>query len=104
MATVKDTRISFRTNRELRDNASEILDRLQLDMSTALNIFLGQIVEKETLPLDFSNRKKELALLEKMLDEAEADIHTGRVYSLDDAFQKVAESGIKYDTTRHHPN
>jgi len=46
------TTIQISTDTELKDKAQTILDDLGLDMSTAFNIFLEQMVDKETLPFE----------------------------------------------------
>jgi len=47
-----DTNINVRTDSELKARAQAVLADLGLDMSTAINIFLRQIVYKEALPFD----------------------------------------------------
>ena len=44
------TNINIRTDRELKTKAQVILNDLGLDMSTAINIFLKQVVYQETIP------------------------------------------------------
>lgn len=45
-----DTRIQVRTNRHLKDQATQTLDRMGIDMPTAINMFLTQIVRERRLP------------------------------------------------------
>ena len=42
--------INIRTTSELKDNANNVLTRLGLDMSTAINLFLTQVVDKNAIP------------------------------------------------------
>jgi len=48
------TTINISTDTELKAKAQAILDDLGLDMSTAVNIFLTQMVDKETLPFEIA--------------------------------------------------
>ncbi|CAM3073650.1 type II toxin-antitoxin system RelB/DinJ family antitoxin [Actinomyces slackii] len=45
-----DTRIQVRTNRQLKERATRTLDRMGIDMPTAINMFLNQIVHDQRLP------------------------------------------------------
>jgi addiction module RelB/DinJ family antitoxin len=49
------TTIHINTNAELKAKAQAILDDLGLDMSTAVNIFLSQVVENETFPFGINS-------------------------------------------------
>lgn len=48
------TNINIRTDGELKSRAQEILNDLGLDLSTAINIFLRQLVQKEGIPFEIS--------------------------------------------------
>ena len=52
------TNINVRTDGELKANAQKVLNRLGMDMSTAINIYLVQIVEKGGIPMDLTVRKQ----------------------------------------------
>ena len=56
--------INIRTTSELKDNANNVLTRLGLDMSTAVNLFLTQVVDKNAIPfpLTVSSGKKQARL------------------------------------------
>ncbi|WP_199912548.1 MULTISPECIES: type II toxin-antitoxin system RelB/DinJ family antitoxin [unclassified Actinomyces] len=45
-----DTRIQVRTNSQLKEQATRTLDRMGIDMPTAINMFLSQIVHDQRLP------------------------------------------------------
>lgn len=45
-----DTRIQVRTSRQLKDQATQTLDRMGIDMPTAINMFLNQVVHDQALP------------------------------------------------------
>ncbi|MDD4628882.1 MAG: type II toxin-antitoxin system RelB/DinJ family antitoxin [Candidatus Peribacteraceae bacterium] len=44
------TTIQVRTGEQTKKSAMQILDRLGLDLSTAINIYLVQIIEKKGIP------------------------------------------------------
>ena len=46
--------INIRTTNELKTNANEVLHKIGLDMSTAVNIFLTQVVNKRAIPFELS--------------------------------------------------
>ena len=48
------TNINVRTDTELKAKAQSILSDLGLDMSTAINMFLNQIVYKQAIPFEIN--------------------------------------------------
>lgn len=46
------TTIQVRTNEKIKKTAQHILAKLGLDLSTAINIYLVQIIEKKGLPFE----------------------------------------------------
>ena len=46
--------INIRTTNELKINGNEVLHGIGLDMSTAVNIFLTQVVNKRAIPFELS--------------------------------------------------
>ena len=48
------TNINIRTDRELKIKAQSVLADLGLDMSTAINAFLNQVVHKHAIPFEIS--------------------------------------------------
>ncbi|MEO0045905.1 MAG: hypothetical protein RL705_1096, partial [Bacteroidota bacterium] len=54
--TVKDDYIRVRTNKELKKKATEIVESMQLDMSTVINMTLDQIVRHGSY-VKFSDKK-----------------------------------------------
>jgi len=48
------TNINIRTDSELKAKAQSVLADLGLDMSTAINVFLKQIVYKQAIPFEIS--------------------------------------------------
>ena len=48
------TNINIRTDSELKAKAQSILADLGFDMSTAINVFLKQVVNKQAIPFEIS--------------------------------------------------
>lgn len=46
------TTVSVRTDKEVKDNAEKVLAELGLNLSTAVNMFLRQIVRENGIPFD----------------------------------------------------
>ena len=44
--------INIRTDSEVKHNAQKLFESLGLDMTTAVNMFLRQAINKKTLPFD----------------------------------------------------
>jgi DNA-damage-inducible protein J len=55
--------INIRTDSELKTNAQSVLAELGLDMSTAINIFLKQIVNRQAIPFEIKKADKKTAKL-----------------------------------------
>ena len=58
---METTNINIRTNSELKSQAQEVLAGLGLDMSTAINIFLRQVVYREAIPFEINKPKDAVA-------------------------------------------
>ena len=57
------TNINVRTDSELKTKAQSVLADLGLDMSTAINIFLNQIVYKQAIPFQINKPENKPAKL-----------------------------------------
>ena len=55
--------INVRTDSELKTKAQRILMDLGLDMSTAINIYLSQIVHRQAIPFVITKSGKKIARL-----------------------------------------
>lgn len=51
---MSNANISIRTNAELKEKAQAALADLGFDMTTAINVFLRQVVYKRAIPFDIS--------------------------------------------------
>ena len=47
---IKDDEIRFRENSEIKKRATAIINSMGLDLSSALRMFLRQVVKKKTIP------------------------------------------------------
>ena len=56
MKAQNDVRVTFRVNRDLKEEAENLFDRLGMNMSTAYNIFLRKAVEESAIPFPVSSR------------------------------------------------
>ena len=54
------TNINIRTDSELKIQAQGILEDLGLDLSTAINVFLRQVVRTEAIPFTISRSSKQI--------------------------------------------
>lgn len=57
------TNINIRTDSELKAKAQIVLSELGLDMSTAINVFLTQVVYKNAIPFEIAKPVKKTAKL-----------------------------------------
>ena len=48
------TNINIRTNSELKAKSQAVLTDLGLDMSTAINVFLNQVVYRQAIPFEIA--------------------------------------------------
>ena len=57
------TNINIRTDSELKAKAQSVLADLGLDLSTAINVYLNQIVYKQAIPFEISKPTQRKAKL-----------------------------------------
>lgn len=57
------TNINIRTDSELKARAQSVLTDLGLDMSTAINVFLRQVVHRQAIPFEISKLNAKQAKL-----------------------------------------
>lgn len=50
MKVQNDVRVTIRVDKALKDRAEDLFDRLGLNMTTALNVFLRKAVDEEAIP------------------------------------------------------
>lgn len=77
--------VNIKMDEDVRNQAKELFNKMGLDMTTAVNIFLIQSIREQKIPFQISAVKNEMTaeemekLIAKKLQEAEADIDNGRV-------------------------
>ena len=50
MRVQNDVRVTIRVDKDLKDRAESLFDRLGMNMTTALNVFLRKAVDEEAIP------------------------------------------------------
>ena len=50
MRVQNDVRVTIRVDRDLKNRAESLFDRLGLNMTTAMNVFLRKAVDEEAIP------------------------------------------------------
>lgn len=56
VAAKKTASVFTRVSPELKKQAEEVLDQLQIPMSTALNMFLQQVVNQQGIPFEITTK------------------------------------------------
>jgi addiction module RelB/DinJ family antitoxin len=90
MKAQNDVRVTIRVDKDLKEKADVLFERLGLNMSSALNVFLRKAVEESAIPFAVSVKK--------------ADFVSG--YSADDitsAFTKIVGSEIAENQKKGFP-
>ena len=54
MRVQDDVRVTIRVDKNLKDRAEALFDRLGMNMTTALNVFLRKAVDEEAIPFPVS--------------------------------------------------
>ena len=88
MTVKSDTNMNIRTNQSIKRQAQQIFTELGLDMSTAVNIFLRQVVYHKGIPLDVFRVRPNYTTLEA-LEEGDRmlnDPNTKQFTSVDELF------------------
>lgn len=83
----KDDYIRVRVNSNLKKEATEIIENMQLDMSTVINITLDQIVRHNGLPFEVTNDDEQEIQLKKLKLEIAKGMESFRqekVYDIDE--------------------
>lgn len=76
------TTIQIRTKEKTKKAAQRILETLGLDLSTAINIYLVQIIEKKGIPFEILTENGMTAAEEReILNEMESALKHGRRYA-----------------------
>ena len=95
--TVKDDYIRVRTNKELKKKATKIVESMQLDMSTVINMTLDQIVRYNGLPFDVTNEDEaEIQFKKLQLEVAKGTTaaKAGKVKDIDEVRALFTKSNL----------
>ncbi|CRH19375.1 Addiction module antitoxin, RelB/DinJ family protein [Carnobacterium maltaromaticum] len=95
--TVKDDYIRVRTNKELKKKATKIVESMQLDMSTVINMTLDQIVRHNGLPFDVTNEDEaEIQFKKLQLEVAKGTtaVKAGKVKDIDEVRALFTKSNL----------
>ncbi|MCL1917141.1 MAG: type II toxin-antitoxin system RelB/DinJ family antitoxin [Peptococcaceae bacterium] len=57
MRVQNDMRITIRVDKDLKERAESLFDRLGMNMSTALNVFLRKAVDESAIPFPISEKR-----------------------------------------------
>jgi addiction module RelB/DinJ family antitoxin len=58
MAVQNDMRVTFRVDKDLKERSEDLFNRLGMNMSTALNVFLRKAVDEAAIPFTVGTTKK----------------------------------------------
>lgn len=82
----KTTTIQIRVDEDLKKEVSKILNRVQLTMSGAIKMFLGQIVNQGRIPLEYLEFNEETKQAMREVDE---DIDMVEFADADEMFKEL---------------
>lgn len=72
--------IFFPTDPKLKEEATKVLAEMQLDLTTALNLFLDQVIKQNKLPFEITNEtaeQREIEELHASVDRGILQAHAG---------------------------
>jgi len=82
----KTTTIQIRVDADLKKQAVKVLGRVQITMSQALKMFLGQIVNQKRIPLEYLELNEET---KKIMAEVDAGIGLHEVSSVEELMKEL---------------
>ncbi len=88
--TEEKARISFRADAKLKEEAIKVLSEMQLDLSTALNLFLDQVVKQNRLPFEITNEtaeERELREIRRKVEHGIKESHAGEGIDAQEYFE-----------------
>ncbi len=71
------SQINVMVDTETKNEASKILNDLGLSMSSAINIFLKQVIKVDGLPFEVKNHKPSMELLNALKEAEDIEKHPG---------------------------
>lgn len=95
---MKDSTVSVRIDRELKEQAESIFKELGISVSTAFTLFYKQVVLNNGIPFDVTLQKRPKALdeytqeeLDEMLEESFQQVERGEVTPAQEFLMKLKE-------------
>ncbi len=82
----KTTTIQIRVDEDLKKRVSKILSRMQISMSGAIKMFLGQIDNQGRIPLEYLEFNEET---KRIMDEVDAGIGLHEAKSVEELFEEL---------------
>jgi len=82
----KSTTIQIRVDADLKKQAAKVLGQMQITMSQAIKMFLGQIVNQKRIPLEYLELNEET---KKIMAEVDAGIGLHEVSSVEELFKEL---------------
>lgn len=76
-AEKKTASIFTRVTPQLKEEAEEVLDQLQIPMSTALSMFLQQVVNQKRIPFEVTTRRPPLDYSSLTKEQFDREIQKG---------------------------
>ena len=88
MSNATTTNLNIRVDKDIKYQAEELLYDMGLNLSTAVNIFMRQIIKERTIPFIISAQKEDMSqydlpYIRQKLAEAEAQANDPNVKLLD---------------------
>ena len=95
----KTANVFVRIEPELKEQAEQILDKLGLPISNAINMFLRQVVLQRGIPFDVKLPESEVLVYDNLtvdqfnaiMQKVEDDIKQGNVFSAEDVEKEMKE-------------
>jgi len=93
------SQINVVVDTKTKNEAAHILEDLGLSMSSAINIFLKQVIKNDGLPFEIKNRRKYIEeetitdeeILEKLREAEEVMANGGKMYSAEEVHKRMDE-------------
>ena len=82
----KTTTIQIRINEDLKNKAVKVLGQMQITMSQAIKMFLGQIAAQKRFPLEYLQLNEET---KKIMAEVDAGIGLHEVSSAEELMKEL---------------
>ena len=107
-----DSRVTIRVEKDLKESAEDLFDRLGMNMSTAINVFLRKAVDEEAIPFSISAKKTvsnpcstpvNTTATTESVDKNEAEKNQLNAPDKFNAINKISSSGLP-DETREYVN